>query len=169
MSKKIAIIATTGYEDLELHYPRLRLKEDGHQVEIIGVKMDRFQGKHGYPVKPDKEIDKANPDDYDGVIIPGGVENPDKLRRYPKTIAFVAKLYHDKKLVAAICHGGWVLVSAKILEGRKATSFFAIKDDMVNAGVEFVDKEVVVDGNLVTSRMPDDLPVFMKEVLKILD
>ncbi len=168
MGKKIAFIATNGYEDLELHYPRIRLKEAGHETELIGLSMDEIKGKWGYPIKPQLTIEKANPDDYDGIFIPGGATNPDYLRRYQKVLDFVAKINEQGKLVAAICHAGWVLISARIVKNRKATSYFAIKDDMINAGVQYIDSSVVIDKNLITSRSPDDLPDFMKAILEYL-
>ena len=168
MKKKIAILATDGYEDLELHYPRIRLKEAGHEVEFLSLFKREIKGKHGYPIKPDKLIRDANPDDYNGVIIPGGTVNPDHLRRNKDVLDFVAKINVEQKLVGAICHAGWVLISAKIIKNRKATSYFAIKDDMLNAGAKFEDSAVVIDNNLITSRMPEDLPEFMKAVLEFL-
>lgn len=166
--KKLAILATDGYEDLELHYPRIRLKEAGYDTDLISLSKDVIKGKHGYPIKPDLSIEEANPGDYIGVILPGGSKNPDHLRRYSSILDFVKKIDEDKKLIGAICHAGWVLISAKILKGRKATSYFAIKDDMINAGVDFVDESAVIDGNLITSRAPEDLPDFMKAVLDFL-
>jgi protease I len=168
MSKKIAIIATDGYEDLELHYPRIRLHEAGYETELLSLTTNTIVGKHGYPIKPDLSIQDADPDDYAGVILPGGSKNPDHLRRYDAVLEFVHQMDSDAKLIGAICHAGWVLISAKVVEGRKATSYFAIKDDMINAGVDFIDQEVVIDGNLITSRTPDDLPAFMKAVLEFL-
>ena len=169
MVKKIAILATDGFEDAELLYPKIRLKEAGFNTEIISLHRREIKGKHGYPLKPDKLVREARVDDYDGVIIPGGTKNPDYLRREKDVLDFVAKINDQNKLVGAICHAGWVLISAKIIKDRKATSYFAIKDDMVNAGAKFEDKSVVVDDNLITSRKPDDLPDFMKEVLKFLE
>jgi protease I len=168
MGKKIAIIATDGYEDLELHYPRIRLNEAGYDTELISLHRREIKGKHGYPIKPDKLIREANPNDYDGVIIPGGTKNPDYLRRDKQVLDFVTNINNKGRLVGAICHAGWVLISAKIVKGRKATSYFAIKDDMINAGVIFEDSPVVIDKNLITSRMPADLPAFMKTVLEFL-
>ena len=169
MGKKIAILATDGYEDLELHYPRIRLNEAGYETELISLHRREIKGKHGYPIKPDKLIREANHNDYDGVIIPGGTKNPDYLRRDQDVLDFVAKINKEDRLVGAICHAGWVLISAKIVSGRKATSYFAIKDDMVNAGVIFEDSPVVIDRNLITSRTPSDLPDFMKAVLTFLE
>ncbi|MFW9945751.1 MAG: type 1 glutamine amidotransferase domain-containing protein [Candidatus Odinarchaeota archaeon] len=169
IAKKIAILATDGFEDAELLYPKIRLKEAGVDTEIISLHRREIKGKHGYPIKPDKLVREARVDDYDGVIIPGGTKNPDYLRREKDVLDFVAKINDQNKLVGAICHAGWVLISAKIIKNRKATSYFAIKDDMVNAGAKFEDKPVVVDDNLITSRKPDDLPDFMKEVLNFLE
>jgi protease I len=168
MGKKIAIIATDGYEDLELHYPRIRLNEAGYDTELISLHRREIKGKHGYPIKPDKLIREANPNEYDGVIIPGGTKNPDYLRRDKQVLDFVENINNKGRLVGAICHAGWVLISAKIVQGRKATSYFAIKDDMINAGAIFEDSPVVIDKNLITSRMPADLPAFMKTVLEFL-
>ena len=168
MTKKIAFLATDGYEDLELHYPRIRLIEAGYETELIGLSKNEIKGKWGYPFKPDLSIQEAKPDNYDGVIVPGGTKNPDYLRRNRRILEFVAKIDEQGKLVAAICHAGWVLISAKVIKGRRATSYFAIKDDMINAGANFEDKSVVVDGNLITSRTPGDLPDFMKAVLTFL-
>ena len=168
MIKKIAILATDGYEDLELHYPRIRLLEAGYDVELISLTKREIKGKWGYPIMPHKKIDEANPDDYDGIVVPGGTKNPDYLRRNKKILDFVAKINEQGKLVAAICHAGWVLISAKIVKDREATAYFAIRDDMINAGVKFRDNPVVIDGNLITSRTPDDLPQFMKAVLDFL-
>lgn len=168
MTKKIAILATHGYEDMELHYPRIRLHEAGYDTELISIKKEVINGKHGYPIQTDLAIDGADPNNYQALILPGGANNPDHLRRYQKVLDFVAKFEEQGKLIAAICHAGWVLISAKILKGKKATSFFAIKDDMINAGVNFKDESVVVDENLITSRTPDDLPDFMKAILNYL-
>ena len=167
--KKIALLATDGYEDLELHYPRLRLIEAGFETELISLHRREITGKHGYPIKPDKLVRDANPDDFDGVIVPGGTKNPDYLRRDKNVLEFVANINNEGKLVGSVCHAGWVLISAKIIKDRKATSYFAIKDDMINAGAKFEDSSVVIDDNLITSRTPDDLPDFMKAVLKFLE
>jgi len=162
-------LATDGYEDLELHYPRIRLIEAGYETELISLYKREIKGKYGYPIKPDKLIREANPNDYSGVIIPGGTKNPDYLRREKEILEFVSKINDQGKLVGAICHAGWVLISAKIIKDRKATSYFAIKDDMINAGALFEDSPVVIDHNLITSRMPSDLPDFMKAVLNFLN
>jgi len=143
--------------------------EAGYETELISLHKREIKGKYGYPIKPDKLIKEANPNDYNGVIIPGGTKNPDYLRREKEILEFVSKINDQGKLVGAICHAGWVLISAKIVRGRKATSYFAIKDDMLNAGVIYEDSPVVIDNNLITSRMPSDLPDFMKAVLNFLN
>src|SRR6056297_420075 len=163
---KIAILCTNGYEDLEMHYPRIRLVEAGHQVEVVSLSHDKIIEKNGYPYIPDKSINEVSAEEYEGLIIPGGAKNPDYLRRSEKVLKFVSDFDVENKLIAAICHAGWVLISAKVLKGRKATSYFSIKDDMINAGVDFVNEEVVVEENLITSRKPDDLPAFMKAILQ---
>ena len=165
---KIAIIATDGFEEAELIYPFYRLKEAGHGRVVISLGKRPIEGKCGYVIKPTFRIDEVNASDYDGVIVPGGTKNPDYLRRNKKVLDFVHTIDQQHKLVGAICHAGWVLISSKVIRKRKATSYYAIKDDMINAGANFEDSSVVVDGNLITSRMPDDLPDFMKEVLKFI-
>ena len=144
------------------------MNEAGYETELLSLHRREIKGKHGYPIKPDILIREANPNDYNGIIIPGGTKNPDYLRRDKDVLEFVFKINEQGKLVGAICHAGWVLISAKILKGRKATSYYAIKDDMINAGTIFEDSSVVIDNNLITSRMPSDLPDFMKAVLNFL-
>ncbi len=166
--KKVAVFVANDYEDLEVWYPILRLKEEGFDVTVIGsdnVTGDTCFSKHTYPINIDVKAADADPGEYDAVIIPGGWA-PDKLRQCLNTLDFVNELSSAGKVVAAICHGGWVLASADVVQGKTLTSTAAIKDDMVNAGANWVDKEVVVDGNLITSRHPGDLPVFLKEILK---
>jgi protease I len=167
--RKIAILAADDYEDTELLYPYYRMREAGAEVKLVGTasSADVVHSKHGYPVTIDLKANETNPDDFDAVIVPGGYA-PDKLRRCTATLEFVSNLFRQKKVVAAICHAGWVLISARVLKGKRATSFSAIKDDMKNAGAEWVDEEVVVDGNLITSRHPDDLPAFCREIIKAL-
>jgi len=164
--KKIAILVEDLYQVLEVWYPLLRLKEEGIGVVTVGTgTKDEYKSKEGYPAKADTSIDKVKAEEFDGVIIPGGYA-PDILRRFDKVNDFVKKLYLHGKVVASICHGGWVLVSAGILKGQKATCFFAIKDDLIAAGAKYEDKEVVVDKNLITSRKPEDLPGFLGEIIK---
>jgi len=167
--KRIAILAADDYEDTELLYPYYRMREAGADVKVVGTasSADVVHSKHGYPVTIDLRANEANADDFDAVIVPGGYA-PDKLRRCTATLDFVSTLFRQNKIVAAICHAGWVLISAGVLKGKRATSFSAIKDDMQNAGAEWVDEEVVVDGNLVTSRYPDDLPAFCRKIIKAL-
>jgi len=165
MSKKVAILAEDDYEDLELWYPFYRLKEEGHSVTVVGSGHDTvFRSKHGYEVRADIAITEAEASDFDAVVIPGGYA-PDKLRRYPAVNEFVKAMDSQGKVVAAICHAGSVLVSANILKGRKMTCFVSIRDDVMNAGARYKDEPVVVDGNLITSRYPADLPYFMKAIL----
>jgi len=163
--KRVAILVENFYEDLELWYPYYRLQEAGAEVLLLGTGKGTYTSKHGYPAEEDLLVDDVEPRDYSAVIIPGGY-SPDHMRRHPPMIEFVRKAHDHGAVIAFICHGGWVPISAGILKGRKATSFFAIRDDMVNAGVEWSDAEVVRDGTLVSSRSPKDLPAFMRAVLE---
>lgn len=166
--KKVVILVEDLYQDLEVWYPYLRLKEEGATVYAVGSGRTKgFTGKYGYPIEADLSAEEVDVEEIDGLIVPGGYA-PDIMRRYPPMISLVRKAYEKDKVVAAICHGGWMLVSAGILKGKKATAFSAIKDDMVNAGALFVDEEVVVDGRLITSRKPEDLPAFVREIIKAL-
>ena len=161
--KKIAILVDNFYEEMEVWYPLFRFQEAGATVITVGAKAgETYASKLGYPVKCQLSYDDVKAADFDGVVVPGGYA-PDHIRRHPKANQFVHDMDAAGKLVAAICHGPWVLCSAgSLLKGRKATSFFAIKDDVVNAGAHWVDAEVVVDKNLVTSRKPEDLPAFLR-------
>jgi protease I len=165
--RRVAILAAQQYEDLELWYPKLRLEEAGASVVVAGLGDGSYPSKHGYPADTDAVIDDLDAADFDGVVIPGGWA-PDYLRRSDAVKRFVAEVARRGGLVAAICHGGWVLVSAGVAQGRRLTSVPAIKDDMVNAGAEWLDAPVVVDDTLVTSRNPRDLPVFMPAVIAVL-
>ncbi|MDY6837133.1 MAG: type 1 glutamine amidotransferase domain-containing protein [Thermodesulfobacteriota bacterium] len=166
--KKVVILVEELFNDLEFWYPYFRLKEAGAEVIVVGSgSAQLFTGKSGSQTKPDASANEILGEDVDGVIIPGGYA-PDHMRRYPAMVNLVRDLFEAGKVVAAICHGGWMLASAKILKGRTVTSFFSIKDDLVHAGANFVDKEVVVDGKLITSRKPDDLPAFMKAIMAAL-
>ena len=167
MGKSIAILAEDLYEDLELWYPLLRLREAGHETVVVGNK-NVHTSKHGYEVKVDLAADQVSAKEFDAVIIPGGYA-PDRLRRHPVINSFVRNMHETGKLVAAICHGPWVLISAGVLKHHKATAFFSIRDDIINAGARYLDEAVVVDGNLITSRTPDDLPNFMREILRALE
>ena len=166
--KKIIILVEEMFNTHEFWYPYYRLKEAGCEVVVVGSgSKTTYTGKPGTEVKVDKSADQVSAADYDGIVVPGGYA-PDLMRRYPKMVQLVRDNYEAGKVVAAICHAGWMLASADILEGKTVTSFFAIKDDLVHAGANWVDQEVVVDGKLITSRMPDDLPAFMRAIIKAL-
>jgi protease I len=166
--KRVAILAETQYQDQELWYPLFRLREAGAAVTVVGSGTEKtYTGKFGYPVTVDKNAAEVKAADFDAVIIPGGYA-PDHMRRYPEMVALVRDACEQGKVVAAICHGGWMLASAHILKGRKVTAFFAIKDDLVHAGADFVDQEVCIDGNLITSRKPEDLPAFLRAIIEAL-
>lgn len=166
--KKILLLVETFYNEFEFWYPYYRLKEAGAQVIVVGSgSADTYTSKAGLAVTVDKAADLVSAVDYDGVVIPGGYA-PDHMRRYPAMIDLVKGFSDAGKLVAAICHAGWMLVSADIIRERTVTSYFSIKDDLVNAGGNWVDEEVVVDGHLVTSRTPDDLPAFMRAIIGVL-
>jgi protease I len=165
---RVAILAESLYEDLELWYPFYRLREAGADVFVVGSgSADTYQSKHGYPVTVDAEADTVTASQFDGVIIPGGY-SPDHMRRHPSMVKLVREAHEQGKVVAAICHAGWMLASANIVRGKMVTSFRSIKDDMVNAGANWVDREVVRDGMLITSRTPADLPAFMRTTLAAL-
>ncbi|GAB4562727.1 MAG: type 1 glutamine amidotransferase domain-containing protein [Anaerolineae bacterium] len=166
---KVAVLAEDNYEDLELWYPYYRLKEAGAEVVIVAPEAGKvYQSKHGYPAKADLASADARADEFDGVVVPGGFA-PDRMRRDPELCRFVRELNEQGKVVAGICHAGWMLISAKVVKGRRATSVSAIRDDMENAGAIWLDQEVVQDGNLITSRTPADLPAFMKAIVAALE
>jgi len=166
--KRIAILVDNVYQEMEVWYPLYRFREAGAEVAVAAAKAgETYTSKFGYPVTSGVSYEQLNADDFDGVVIPGGYA-PDIIRRYPAACQFVKNMDSKGKLVASICHGGWVLCSAGMLGGRRATSFFAIKDDVVNAGAVWEDAEVVVDRNLVTSRKPDDLPAFCRASIAVL-
>ncbi|MGW8194563.1 MAG: type 1 glutamine amidotransferase domain-containing protein [Desulforhopalus sp.] len=164
-NKKALIFVETLYNDREFWYPFYRLKEEGAEVHVVGPEAGvTYKGKDGIPVKADKGMDDVSVKDYSGLVIPGGYA-PDHMRRHRSMVNLVREFHEAGKTVAAICHAGWMLASAGILGGKKVTAFFAIKDDLVHAGANFVDEEVVIDGNLITSRTPDDLPAFMRAII----
>lgn len=166
--KKIAILVEDHYQVLEVWYPYLRLKEAGFKTIFVGPgKKKEYNSKEFYPAPEEMKISDAKVSDFDAVIIPGGYA-PDLLRRDRKIIDFVKQMFDAGKLVAAICHAAWVPISAGILKGKNVTCFFAVKDDVVNAGANYSDKEVVIDGNLISSRKPEDLPAFCREIIKFL-
>jgi protease I len=164
--KRVAVLVEKFYEDLELWYPVLRFREAGCEVKIVGPKAgETYESKHGYPAKADASPSVVNASHFDAVVIPGGY-SPDHMRRCEPMVRLVSTMAEQGKVVAAICHGPWVLCSTQALKGRRATCFFSIKDDVINAGASYVDAEVVRDGNLITSRKPDDLPAFMHAVIQ---
>jgi len=166
---RIAILAENLYEDLELWYPALRLREAGAQVTIVGpAKGERYLSKHELPVVADAGAADVRAADFDAVIIPGGYA-PDLMRRQDAMVRLVRDADAAGKVVAAICHAGWMLASAGIVRGRRLTSFFSIRDDLVNAGAHWEDVEVVQDGNLITSRHPGDLPAFCRAIIAALE
>jgi len=165
MTKKILILAEDNFRDEELVYPYYRMKEEGYSVVVAAPGKKVCKGKFGISVTVDRDVSECKPGVYDAVIIPGGFA-PDKLRMSKEVLHLVREMNKNGKVVAAICHAGWVIASAGIIHGKNVTSYIAIKDDMVNAGGNWSDKEVVVDGNLITSRKPEDLPAFCREILK---
>ena len=165
---KVGILVEDLYQDQEVWYPFYRLKEAGATVTVIGTGRNRvFKSKHGYEIAADTEAGRVHGRDFDALIVPGGYA-PDLLRRDPAMVRLVKEADAAGKVIAAICHGGWLLCSAGTFKGKTATCFSAIKDDIVNAGAKYVDQEVARDGNLITSRKPDDLPAFMKAILAAL-
>jgi protease I len=169
--KKIAILATDGFEQSELIEPRKALEDAGAITEIIAPKGDEIKGwklkDWGDKVKVNKTLDEARPSDYDALVLPGGVINPDHLRMEPKAVSFVKEFAQSGKPVAAICHGPWTLVEAGVVKGRKMTSWPSLKTDLKNAGANWVDEQVVVDGNFITSRKPDDIPAFSQKIIEM--
>ncbi len=166
--KRIAILVDNIYQDQEVWYPYFRFKEAGAQVVTVAAKAGEiYTSKHGYPITSDTTYESVRAADFDGVIVPGGYA-PDIIRRHSAANRFVHDMDKQGKLVASICHGAWVLCSAEMLKGRRATCFFAIKDDVIHAGAKYEDAEVVVDGNLVTSRKPEDLPAFCRASIEVL-
>jgi protease I len=168
--KKIAILATTGFEQAELEVPRDTLKNAGASVDIVSLAEGEIMGwdvkDWGRPVKVDKTLDQVSANDYDVLVLPGGVINPDLLRLEPKALKFIKEIFDGKKLIAAVCHGPWLLVETGIAKGRKMTSYKSIKTDVANAGAHWEDSEVVVDKGVITSRTPDDLKAFSAKIIK---
>jgi protease I len=168
--KRIAILATEGFEQSELEKPREALRQAGAVTDVVSPEEGEIRGwdgdDFGDAVAVDVKLDAADADDYDGLLLPGGVMNPDKLRLEPKAVAFVKAFFAAGKPVAAICHGPQLLIEAEVLRGRKLTSYASIKKDLQNAGAKWVDAEVVVDNGLVTSRQPDDIPAFNAKMIE---
>ncbi|MBN2181593.1 MAG: type 1 glutamine amidotransferase [Sedimentisphaerales bacterium] len=166
--KKAAIMVDDMYQVLEVWYPYYRFREGGVDVNLIAAEAKKeYHSKEGYPCISEIAAGRANVDHFDCMVVPGGFA-PDFMRRSPEVIKFANDMVNAGKIIAAICHGGWLLCSTKIFKGKKATCFMAIKDDIINAGAEYIDDECVVDGNLITSRKPDDLPAFCTAILKAL-
>jgi protease I len=167
MQKTLLTFVDDLYEDLELWYPKLRLEEAGYAMRLAALELKTYTGKHGYPAKADLLLNDARSEEYCGLLIPGGFM-PDKLRREAKVLALTREFFEQGKLVAFICHGGWIPVSAKILKDRRATGSLGIKDDLENAGAVWINEPVVVDGNLISSRTPVDLAAFAKAMVDFL-
>ena len=168
---KVAILATDGFEQVELTEPRKALEEAGAETIIVSPKEDQIRGwKHtewGDKVEVDEPLDSASPERFDALLLPGGAMNPDKLRMEPKAVKFVQAFFEANKPVAAICHGPWMLVEAGVADGRKIASWPSIKTDLRNAGAEWKDEEAVADGNLVSARKPDDIPAFNRAMIDL--
>lgn len=168
--KRIAILATDGVEQVELFEPRKALQGAGAQTEVIAPKSGQIKGwdhtDWGEQIPVDKTVEQARPQDYDALLLPGGVMNPDHMRLNDKAVQFVKSFFEEQKPVAAICHAPWMLVEADVVRGRKLTSYSSLQTDLKNAGAEWVDEQVVADGNLVTSRKPDDIPAFNEKIVE---
>ena len=167
-SKKIIQLVSNDFEDLELWYPVLRLKEEGAKVDIVGEKAgEKYIGKYGVPIISDLAFSDVDPNEYDAILVPGGW-SPDLLRRFEEVLNMIRVMNDQQKPIGQICHAGWVLISARILKGKQVTSTPGIKDDMTNAGAIWSDEAVVVDGNIISSRRPPDLPDYMREFIRVL-
>lgn len=165
--KHIAILLEKLYEDPEFWYPYYRFQEAGARVSVVAPAVGEYLSKHGFPATADLAAGEARAEQFDAVIIPGGY-SPDHMRRSPEMVNFVREAHRLGKIIAAICHGPWMLASIGALKKRKATAFHSIKDDLVNAGAEYVDEAVVRDGNIITSRVPSDLPFFCRAIIQAL-
>ncbi len=166
--KKVAVLIEDNFNEFELIYPYYRLKEAGYDSVLVGPDKKAYHSKAGLVMESEVAISEISFDEFYGVIIPGGYA-PDRLRRNQRILDFVRDMFNKENLVASICHGGWVLISAKVVNGVSLTGFYSIKDDLKNAGAKYEDEEVVIDGNLITSRGPKDLPAFMREIIKFLN
>lgn len=167
-NKKILIFVADLFEDLELFYPKYRMLEEGAKILVAGVKeKETYHSKHGYPCIADLSFEKVEVNSFDALIIPGGYA-PDKLRKNSKVLEIIKEFNVQKKLIAFICHAGWLPISAKVIKDVAATSYITIKDDMINAGAKWKDKAVVVDKNFISSRQPDDLPFFCLAIIDYL-
>lgn len=170
--KRVAILATDGFEQAELLEPRKALDEAGAETKVVSLKSGKIKGWNhtdwGQEVSVDETIDHAKADAFDVLVLPGGVINPDKLRMEPKAVAFVKSFFDANKPVAAICHGPWTVIEAGVAKGRKIASWPSLKTDIRNAGAEWIDSEAVTDGNLVTARKPDDIPAFNRALIELI-
>jgi protease I len=164
--KRIAFLATDGVEDSELREPKKAVEQAGAKADVVSIKEGEIEGKKGTTFRVDTLVRDVDASAYDGLVLPGGVANPDKLRTDEKAVRFVRDFFEQGKPVGVICHGGWTLVEADVVRGRKVTSYPSIKTDLVNAGAEWVDEQVVVDRGLVSSRWPDDLPAFNSKLIE---
>lgn len=168
--KKVAILATDGFEQSELFEPKQALEDAGAKVSVVSLESGEIKGWNednwGDKIAVDLTVEEAKAEDFDALQLPGGVMNPDKLRVNEKAVAFVKSFFAMGKPVAAICHAAWTLINAEVVEGREMTSYPPLKKDLENAGAKWVDKEVVVDNGLITSRNPDDLPAFNKKMIE---
>lgn len=165
--KSVLAIVDDIYEDLELWYPLLRLQEEGAHTVVAGPEIKPYAGKHGYPCTPDIRIADVDYTTFDAFLIPGGFA-PDKLRRDPRVLEMTRFFHEQQRPIAFICHAGWIPISAKILKGVRATSTPGIKDDMINAGVDWVDEAAVIDRHFITARRPPDLPAFCRAILEVM-
>ncbi|MFH1609197.1 MAG: type 1 glutamine amidotransferase domain-containing protein [Candidatus Bipolaricaulota bacterium] len=165
--RRVAVLVADMYQELEFWYPYLRLKEEGAKVVAVGPEAKEYKSRLGYPAQAELAAGQARAADFDAVVIPGGYA-PDYMRRSPALVTLIREMAESGKPVAAICHGGWMLCSARVVQGKKVTSVSAIRDDLENAGATWVDEEVVQDGNLITSRVPSDLPAFLRAILAAL-
>jgi protease I len=170
--KRIAILATNGFEQVELTEPKKALEENGALVDIISLEKGKIKAwdkkDWGIEIEVDRLVDEVDPSEYDGLVLPGGQINPDILRTNEDAVDFVRNFYNSGKMVAAICHGPWLLVEADVIKGKKLTSYHSIQTDLKNAGADWSDQEVVIDGNLITSRNPGDLKVFNQTIVEAL-
>jgi protease I len=171
---RVLILATDGFEQDELFKPRQALLDAGVKVTLASIKTDAIQGvvndsEKGESITPELTLEDVDTDDYDVLLLPGGVANPDKMRLQERAVEIVTEFMEDDKIVAAICHAPWLLVEADVVDGRRVTSWPSLRTDLENAGADVVDEEVVVDGNLITSRKPDDIPAFNRAILAAIE
>jgi protease I len=168
--RKVAILATDGFEQAELMEPKRALDEAGATTHVVSIKSGEIKGwkskDWGDSIRVDRTVDQVRASEYDALVLPGGVINPDHLRTEPKAVEFVKQFVQSGKPVAAICHGPWTLIEAGAVRGRKLTSWPSLKTDLKNAGANWVDEQVVLDGNIITSRKPDDIPAFNKKIIE---